>query len=263
MPFHKLAQRLEEISVSKKFDGVTISKSALEKFYSGCAHRYLEYRQWNLKEKYMPAPLKKGIAAHHAIEKLINGGDVETIAEKHGAIAIGVAERAVNWLEKNDYKVLATEEQHIAPLTKDIQFYGVIDVVAEAPNGDYLLIDWKTSFKPWQIRTLESGEKIYIDAQGWQGPVYLTPPYSSDIIRVEDWPIQMLYVVIPTTGSIGEYPYYKNDHDDEALLRTCRQFSEAKAAGNFPKNKGWQCRNCDFLHSCWKTKGWEKYYEAR
>lgn len=263
-PFHKLEQRLEETELGKKFRGATISKSALEKFYSGCAFRYVQYRKWNLKEKFMPPPLRKGIAAHAAIEKLITTDDMELVVEERGARAAQVAERAVNWLEKNNYEVLALEQTHIAPLVaEEIQLYGVIDCLALDSSGDYVCIDWKTSYKPWKVTTLASGELVYIDATGWQGPVYLTTPYSSDIMEVEDWPIKMIYVIIPTTGSVGEYEYYKNDKDDAALLMACQQLVAAKKIGAFPKNRGWQCRDCDFLHSCWKTKNWERFYDAR
>ena len=267
-PFHKLEQReLEtELDIGKvnfKRRQYTISKSALEKFFSGCTYRYPLYQKWNLKEEYMPAPLRKGIAAHSAIEKLLSGENDGKIADELGAAALRVAERAQNWLDKNGYTVLALEVAHIAPLTDEIQLFGVIDCIALNKEDEPVQIDWKTSYKPWTQNLLESGERVYIDAQGWQGAVYLTVPYESDILEVDAWPITMEYVIIPTQGTVAMHPYHKSTPDDQALIAACQQLAEAKKTGSFPKNKGWQCRNCDFKKVCWGTPGWEKYYEAR
>jgi len=73
----------------------------------------------------------------------------------------------------------------------------------------------------------------------------------------------MEYVIIPTNGTVASYPYHKFEADDQALIAACQQLVEAKKIGSFPKNKGFQCRDCDFKHACWKTRGWEKYYDAR
>lgn len=266
MPFHKPGQQILEITLGKgnfKRRPYTISKSALEKYFSGCTYMYSQYQKWNMKEEYMPAPLRKGIAAHSAIEQLLNGKDDGKIADELGVEALEVAERASNWVDKNGYTILALEEHHIAPLTDEIQLFGVIDALAESKEGEPVCIDWKTSYKPWSQSLLESGERVYIDAQGWQGPIYLTPPYESDILEVDAWPLEMEYVIIPKNGTVAPHTYYKNEADDTALIGVCQDLVGAKKTGRFPKNRGWKCRSCDFKHSCWKTRGWEKYYDKR
>ena len=102
MPFHKAEQRTfeEDTFHMKTF---TASKSLLEKYFSGCAHRAYLYRQWNLKPKYMPKPLKFGIEVHDLIEKGIAGEnlyDADTLESPHSTAAIQRAERALNWLDK-------------------------------------------------------------------------------------------------------------------------------------------------------------------
>ena len=249
----------------KKF---TASKSLLEKYFSGCAHRAYLYKRWNMKQEHMPKQLKFGIEVHDLIERGLSG---ETLYDKKkaeefegDAKALERAERALNWVKKSGYEILALEEKHIAPLTDDIQLFGIIDCVALDKEGTPVLIDWKTATSNWTLTKLESGEKVYIGAGGWQGPVYLTVPYESSILRPSAWPDIMKYVVIPTSGTVGVYTYEKNEADDQALLQACQAVSHATNQGWFPKNKGtWTCNRCDFKHACYKTPGWQKYYDKR
>jgi len=204
MPFHKPEQRNieEETFMNKTF---TASKSLLEKYYSGCAYRAYLYRQWNLKLQYMPKPLRYGIEVHDLIDKGLSGETLyekDTLKTKHSASAIDRAERAVNWVEKNGYEVLATEVPHFANLSDEINLFGVIDVVALGRDGVPVLIDWKTSKSLWTPTILASGEVVYIGAQGWQGPIYLTTPVESSILRPSAWPDKMQYIVIPKFDSI-------------------------------------------------------------
>ena len=242
----------------------TASKSYLEKFFSGCAYRAFLYRRWNLKKEFMSKPMRFGIAVHGAIEtSLRTKKDVMEL--EWDPVEVDVldrAQRAVNWLQKNGYEVIATEVEHIAPLSKTIQLYGIIDCIAKAPSGEIVLIDWKTSKNLWAPLKLEGGEIVYVGAQGWQGPIYLTPPYESAIL--EEWPKKMLYVVIPEGETVEAYSYHKTDADDRALLRACELVRVAEEDGNFPKNTGtFTCNSCDFKQVCWQTIGWQKYYDAR
>ena len=268
MPFHKESQRTYEEAtfVSKTF---TASKSLLEKYFSGCAHRAYLYRRWNLKEKYMPKPLKFGIEVHDAIEKAIDGKDLYdkgTLKSEYSGTAIARAERAINWLDKKGWTVLATEVDHFAPLSETINVFGVIDAIAENDKGETILIDWKTAKSLWTPTVLADGSTVYIGAQGWQGAVYLTVPFKSDIVEPSEWPTKMLYVVIPEFETVGAYEYEKNDADDQALIRACEVVKDAKEDDNYPKNKGYQCDagfGCDFKKVCWEQKGWTKYYDPR
>ena len=268
MPFHKPEQRAfeEETFVSKKF---TASKSLLEKYFSGCAHRAYLYKRWNLKPAYMPKPLKYGINVHDLIEKGISGEelyDKETLESDFTPSEIERAERAINWIEKNGYEVLATEVKHLAPLTDEIQLFGVIDVIALDRDGSPVLLDWKTSRALWSPITTEGGEIVYVGSQGWQGPIYLTTPYESSILKPSAWPDKMQYIIIPEFETVGVYDYHKNDTDDQALIQACRVVKTSTDEGNFPKNKGYQCDagfGCDFKKVCWEQKGWRKYYDPR
>jgi CRISPR/Cas system-associated exonuclease Cas4 (RecB family) len=265
MPFHKREQRLaEEETFVGKF---TASKSLLEKYFSGCSHRAYLYKRWNMKKEYMPKQLQFGIEVHDLIERGLSGENLWTkdkLEFEGNAEALERAERAINWCKKNGYTVLALEERHYATLTDDINLFGVIDCIAEK-DGETILIDWKTASRNWTTTKVgEDGDRIYIGAQGWQGPVYLTTPNESSIIKPSAWPTEMLYVVIPKNGTIGAYRYTKNEADDQALLQACQVVKNATDQGWFPKNQGtWTCDRCDFKHVCWKTPGWEKYYDKR
>ena len=263
MPFHKeWEQRLEEELSQQMF---TVSKSSLEKFFSGCAYRAYLYRRWSLKAEFMPAPMKFGIAVHEVIEKSLEQGKPPVAIAWDPIPNMNVmtrAERALNWIEKQGYRILATEVQHIAPLAEDMQLFGIIDVIAETPEGESILIDWKTSSKLWTVTKLPGGELVYVGAKGWQGPVYLTPPYKSDILK--EWPNRMKYVVIPEYETVEAYDYYKSADDDQALVAAARLMKHAHDTGNYPKNIGtYTCNSCDFKNVCWQIPGWEKYYTER
>ena len=247
----------------------TASKSLLEKYFSGCAHRAYLYKRWNLKKEYMPKPMKFGIEVHDLIERGLNGEQfydpkANKLTFKGDARALDRTERAINWAEKAGLDILALEAKHYAHLTDDIALFGVIDCIALDKDQNPVLIDWKTSKSNWTITKNEEGEEVYIGACGWQGPVYLTVPAESSIIRPSAWPTTMKYIVIPEYGTVGEYTYEKNEADDQALIQACQAVQHAFDTGNLPKNRGtWTCNKCDFKHVCWKTKNWTKYYDKR
>ena len=238
-------------------DKFTASKSYMEKFFSGCAYRGYLYKRWSLKEKYMSPALKFGIAVHEAISKQDLSPDTPLAVQER-------AERAINWLEKNGYEVLATEVRHLAPINDNIQVFGIIDAIARGSKGEYVLIDWKTSRNLWTVTETEEGERVYVGTRGWQGPIYLTIPYESDIISIGEWPTRMLYVVLAETGGVEAYEYDKNSADTLALERALELMRLAEQTDNFPKNIGtYTCGDCDFKYVCWKTMGWERYYNKR
>ena len=238
----------------------TVSKSYMEKYFSGCAYRAYLYRRWSLKQQYMSPALKYGIAVHETIKGLIekkaDPDTPEAVRER--------AQRAFNWLEKTGHEVLATEARHLAPISELSQVFGIIDVIARNPKGEVVLIDWKTSRNLWSVTTTEEGELVYVGTRGWQGPIYLTIPYESDIISIEEWPTRMLYVVLPETGGVEAYEYNKNPEDVKALANAIELLRVADIMNAYPKNIGtYTCNNCDFKYVCWKTLGWEKYYDRK
>jgi CRISPR/Cas system-associated exonuclease Cas4 (RecB family) len=252
MPFHKKWQQEEELLT--KGSRFTVSKSALEKFFSGCAFRYKLYREWNMKEDKLPPALKNGIDVHQAIEDALTGT---------GKITRDEAKRVVNWVEKNEYTILGTEVRHWAPLTDEIGLFGIIDAIAETRDGEVVLIDWKTANSQWTASRTKDGKLVTINAQSWQGPIYLTPPESSDIMKPSAWPTRMQYIVIPKSGAIGVWDYELTEPDRQQLITACNLLKHAADTGSFPKNKGWQCGRCDFKRVCWESPGWEKFYEKR
>ena len=207
----------------------------------------------------MSPAMRHGIAVHKAIDSVIKktGLQVDT--------PLTQAERALNWLDKKGYEVLGSEIKHLAPIAEDMQVFGIIDaLVRECPGGRVLAIDWKTSRSLWTVTQSTDGEFYYIGTKGWQGPIYLTTPYESDIVSLQEWPTTMIYVVITEAGGVESYEYHKNLIDDKALANALELMKTAEEMGNFPKNIGtYTCNDCDFKYVCHQIPGWEKYYDER
>ena len=229
----------------------TVSKSGLEQFMSGCMARYPLYRKYNL--AMMPPALAFGIAVHRLVEEgLPNPPSNENLK------VIEIASKLLRLTSKLGYKIIDREIYHIAPLTDDIQVVGRIDAVAEL-DGDTVLLDYKTSGYGWKKRKTEQGETVVPKALGFQGPIYLTPPYGDK----GSWPIEMHYLLAPKNGKTAVHKFYENDEARQNLIRAATLMKDAHDRGWFPMNRGWLCDDCDFMHACWKTPGWEKHYIER
>ncbi len=176
---------------------------------------------------------------------------------KSGEYELEVASKLLRMVKKLGYKIIDQEISHFAPLTDDIWVAGRIDAVAEL-DGETVLIDFKTGANGWKRRKLETGEIVYFQALSNQGTIYLTPPAG-----VKDWPIEMHYLHAPNNGVTKVHPYYQNEDDRQNLIRLATLMKDAADRGWFPKNKGWQCNNCDWMHCCWETPGWNRYYTER
>lgn len=238
----------------------TASKTLLERYFSGCAHQAHLYKLWNMKEEYLPKHMSFGIKVHNLIHDGING---KALLDKDKT-AIERADRALNWLEKSKYTVLASEEKHFAPLTDDINLFGIIDLVALDQDGVPVLIDWKTSTSNWSVTKNANGDTFYLGAEGWQGTIYLTQPYESSILKPGAWPDKMQYVVIPRHGTIGVYDYWATEESKQNLIQACKTVKTAFDIGSFPKNIGnYTCDNCLFKRVCHDMLNWKKYYKER
>ena len=231
----------------------TVSNSALNAFYSGCPARLDFFRKYSMKPRFMPKPLRFGIAVHEAIQKDLEGTE--------GEVRI-TAERLLNLADKNGYQILATEVKHFAPLTDDIDVFGIIDVLALTSEGKPVIIDWKTGSYPWETTELASGELVTMKARGWQGAIYTLPPYKMPI-EWKEWPEELHYLTAPTNGGAQIHKYYAGDEDLENLRRAATMMKEAVDGGALPKNIGYECRDCDWQKVCWQTPGWDKYYNVR
>ena len=232
--------------MSKRF---VVSNSGLKQFFSGCPARYPFYKKYNM--TMLSPALVFGLAVHEMVEKGLPNPH-ETNYRVHE-----IASKLLRMVKKLGYKIIDQEIDHFAPLTDDIWVAGRIDAVAEL-EGETVLIDFKTGANGWKRRKLETGEIVHFQALSNQGTIYLTPPAG-----VQDWPIEMHYLHAPNNGVTRVHPYYQNEDDRQNLIRLATLMKDAADRGWFPKNKGWQCNDCDWMHCCWKTPGWEKYYVER
>ena len=179
--------------------------------------------------------------------------------------AAEIAERLLNLVEKAGYKILAQEVKHLAPLTADIQVFGLIDAIAEL-DGEPVLIDFKTGARQWKKWRTEEGEVFVHQPLAFWVFIIFPPPYpdsTSDYWKGEVWPSEMHYLLAPTEGPTTIYKYYESDEDKQNLIRACQMLKSAVDRGSFPLNRGWLCTDCDWMHACYKTVGWQKYYIER
>lgn len=247
------------LSDTKMADKFTISKSALEQFLSGCPARYTFYQRYNL--AHMPPALDFGIKVH----KMIEAGLPNPHTPIENLEAVETAERLLNLVEKAGYRILAQEVKHLAPLTKDIQMFALIDALAEL-DGVPILIDFKTGARLWKKWKTMHGEIVVPKAAGFQGTIYLAPPYpgsTSDHWGDGVWPDEMHFLMAPKEGPTHVYKYHANDVDKQNLIAAAQSLKDAVDKGRLPKNKGWLCENCDWFHCCWETPNWERHYVAR
>lgn len=240
-------------------DKITISNSKLSQFLSGCPAKAVFYKKYNMKK--MPPALDFGIKVHSMVE----AGLPNPHPEAQDFAVHETAERLLNLVDKAGYTILAQEVRHIAPLTKDIDVFGIIDAIAEL-DGEPVLLDFKTGARAWQKRKLASGEVVVPKAMGFQGSIYLTPPYpesTSDYWEGEVWPNELHYLLAPKTGTTQVYKFYEDVWARQNLIHAAQLYAEAERTGKFPKNRGWMCSNCDWMHVCWETPGWEERYIER
>jgi len=227
----------------------TISHSGLRQFFSGCPAKYPFYQKYKL--TLLPSYYTFGLEVHRLVE--------EGLTKPHEVDyrVYEVASKMLRMVKKLGYKIIDQEIDHYAPLTDDIWVAGRIDAVAEL-DGDTVLLDFKTSANGWKTRKLETGEIVTFQALGTQGTIYLTPP-----LGVTDWPLEMHYLLAPTDGKTAVHKYYYNEPDRQNLIQLATLMKDASDRGWFPKMKGYQCNQCDWMHACWQTPGWEKYYTER
>ena len=227
-----------------------VSKSGLQQFFSGCPARYPFYKKYNM--AILPPPLAFGIAVHKMVEEgLPNPHKVDVLVYE-------IASKLLRMTHKLGYNIIEHEIHHLAPLTDDIWVAGRIDAVAEL-DGETVLIDFKTGASGWRKRKLETDEVVYFQALGVQGTIYLTPPIGAEAT----WPTEMHYLLAPKNGVTKVHKYYKNEDDRQNLIRLATLMKDAADRGWFPKCKGYQCHDCRWMHCCWQTPGWEKYYVER
>ena len=238
---------------------LTVSASALNQFMSGCPARYTFYQKFNMVK--VPPAMDFGIRVHRMLESGLPNPHT-TPADLDAA---EIAERLLNLVEKAGYKILEQEVRHIAPLTADIQVFGIIDAIAEL-DGEPVLIDFKTGARQWKKWKTEDGEVFVPKALGFQGPIYLTPPNlgsTSDYWKGKVWPGELHYLLAPNDGPTTIYHYYDSVEDRQNLIRACTMLKDAVDRGWFPLNRGWLCADCDWFPACYRTVGWERHYVER
>jgi len=112
-----------------------------------------------------------GTLAHFMIEAFLNGfvcdlDDYETeLIEK----ALGCYNKFVDWWDGQNLEKVATEIQLVNEAYK---YGGTIDLIAKKPNGDHVLIDFKTSKKISESYWRQcAGYAQLWNCNGWEGEI--------------------------------------------------------------------------------------------
>ena len=237
---------------------LTVSNTALQQFMSGCTYKYALYKKYTRKK--MSRPMKFGIEVHELLSEGI------PVDPTNDLLAWERAKTLELMADKLGYVILDREVKHIAPLTKDIQVFGVIDVLAEL-DGVPVLIDWKTAARTWKTIKTERGEVVVPKAAGFQGPIYLTTPHPGSTSDYWGgggvWPSELHYLLAPTTGTTKRYKYYEEDVGRQNLIQAATLLKDAVDRGWFPKNQGYLCESCEWRNVCYKVPGWERHHGVK
>ena len=220
-----------------------ISATALKNFYT-CPQRYLYYTEL---EPLQPKPkwLQDGIDAH----ALMAGETVPKAspeATRHYA-------RLTDLVEIAELRILAREVRQEIKLTRYVNLVRIIDALGYDKYGQPVLMDYKTVNKMWYGRAFET--------ETFQTQVYLLPPEKPKPLSA--WPTTMLYLVSSGDGKQQIFPSRKDKDDRENVIHAVGVIRDAAKRGWFPKNRGYNCRYCDFCDACYKAPGWEKLYKER
>jgi len=87
-----------------------------------------------------------GTIAHFLIEAFLNGfvADLSDYGQEDIDKALGCYNKFVDWWDEQNLAKVATEIQLV---NEAYRYGGTIDLIAKKPNGDHVLIDFKTSKK--------------------------------------------------------------------------------------------------------------------
>lgn len=241
---------------------IKISPTALGQFLSGCPRKAAFYKDWKMKEKYLPAPLKFGIEVHKLVEEGLPDDIFEYANEGGNVLAAEIARKMVKVLEKQGYEILDREVWHLAQLTNKIEVVGKIDIVARDAQGTPVLVDLKTGARQWAKLKQTSGEIRIPKSETFQAPMYLTKPYKDPYFDGE-WPQQLEYLMVPKDGKTKIHTFYENEDARANVIEACELFKFASDEGYFPLNRGWLCERCDWKPICWDLPNWEDKYDER
>lgn len=217
---------------------------------SGLARFFTCPKQYQLGKAYTPKSssgvLVQGTNVHAMMDNKLDPYE-GTFAER--AIAYRLMGMAA------DYHLPIRELHEVFPISNTIAIERRVDAVGQAPDGDPVIVDWKTASYDW-----DSFGKYVPKAMGFQAAAYLAdnPKGIS-----KPWPARIDFIVAGVSGEFGIYSHLYHGDDQINLLQAAEIVKDASKRGLFPHNRGFLCKWCDFKSACFEVKGWKSQYNKR
>lgn len=237
-------------------DKFRVSASALDKFFQ-CPAKYAFSRK--LRPKDTKPWFVWGREAHQMMEG-VELEDPEFISQRY-------YHKLKKLKEDRGYEIIDHEIEQVVDLTDEIELVRKIDALA-VRNGEYVLVDWKTASSEWLEIQME-GYTIAPKGSGFQAAAYVWPAGDDALAEygLDHWPEQIDFVAAFRDGNKvkdgGVFPYFRNQADEDNLIQAAEDLHSRARDGIIVKNRGFNCKYCDFLSVCYQAPGWEKEYERR
>lgn len=122
----------------------------------------------------------------------------------------------------------------------------VVDVLGRLPWGERVIIDYKTSTKPW----VQINGSVFAQALSWQSVLYLWP-------TEEGWPTLMFYLIAPSRQIIA----VRRDITREEELRRKLELIRWEQENGHIRHIGWNCNSCQYAPVCFEVPGWRASFE--
>jgi len=187
------------------------------------------------------------------------------------------------------YTVLGREVEQVFELFPDVWLKRIMDAIVRMPAGKLMVVDYKSSSKPWKVIMGSDGEDVAPKAKTLQGTGYLLPSFESLILgssktmlelSTETWPTQAMFINAPASGDARWFLYNRNAVDEGNFVRLAHYAAQSirdtlDDAGAL-KNRGDHCDGrwtrakgqeygwaCPWLEMCYDQPNWKKLYKRR
>lgn len=121
----------------------------------------------------------------------------------------------------NDYDVLHTELKIFEQLTNiegiDFFYKGYVDMILyDKVTDEYLIVDWKTSGKLWDLRK-KLADKDFI------GQILIYRHFVAQVLKVPITKVKCMYVALCDNGTIQELPVFPDEKMTQQYLDDIKQ----------------------------------------
>jgi hypothetical protein len=245
---------------------IRLSPTRLYRWYAlGCPAAWDYERRWTPVE---PNPIfKLGTEVHKLLDGTLKPEEIThrsaytiylKLVELKSALGLTVC------LDQNQKPLVEIKQEWRIAGTPEIEFVRKVDFIGTLPDGETVLVDWKTHLGyGWKMLLNESNELFAPQALGFQSPSYLIPPPQAllDLIGLSEWPTLILYLVGPARGPAQRFKFEWEQNAEDNFLFALHQAAAAASTGYFPKVYGRHCHDCEMAGPCFQAPGWSEAYQ--